>query len=105
MARLYLLLAVVGAVVPYLSFIPWLRENGLNFLLLWQEITSSRLSGFAWLDVVLTVITIIVFSAHESRRRNMPFPLLPVLACFLVGASCGLPLYLYQREKHLAGQA
>lgn len=101
MRGVYLLLAVLGAVVPYLSFVPWLLENGFNLPLLWHEITASRLSGFAWLDVLLSVLTILVFAGAESRRTHMPFPLLSVLACFLIGASYGLPLFMYQRERFL----
>lgn len=104
MPRVYLLLAILGAAVPYLAFVPWLAEHGLNFARLWQEIAKSRLSTFAWLDVVLSVVTILVWSGAESRRLRMPPPWLPVLACGLVGASCDLPLFLYQREQWLARQ-
>lgn len=99
--NLYLLLAVLGAVIPLASFAPWVREHGLDIPLLLREIAASRTSLFAWLDVVITVVVIVVFSAIESRRSHMPFPLLPIVACLLVGASCGLPLFLWFRERHL----
>lgn len=101
----YLLLAVLGALLPYAPFIPWLSAHGVNLPLVWQEITGSRLSSFAWLDVLVSVVTILFFMVWESRRLGMPFPLWPVLGSLTVGASFALPLFLYQRETYLKGSA
>jgi hypothetical protein len=37
MRRFYLLLAVIGLIVPYSQFIPWVLEHGLNVPLLFTE--------------------------------------------------------------------
>ena len=102
-AGIYLVLSILGAVLPYSQFIPWLAEHGLNLPLVWQEITGSRLSSFAWLDVVVSVLTILFFVVWESRRLGMPFPIWPVLGSLTIGASFGLPFFLYQREKYRKG--
>ena len=100
-ANVYLLLAVLGAALPYSQFIPWLSEHGLNVPRLIFEILHSRISTFAWLDVAVSVVTILFFVAWESRRLGMPFPIWPVLGSLVIGASSGLPFFLYQRERYL----
>lgn len=105
MKNFYLLLAALGLIWPYSQFVPWLLENGLNMPLLWHEIVSSRISAFAWADVVVSVIAIILFAVWESRRLAMPFPILPIVGCLIVGASFGLPLFLYMRQKQLTETA
>lgn len=98
MKNIYLLIAVLGFVLPYAQFVSWLAEHGLNLLLLWREVVGSRLSAFAWLDVVVSVLTIIAFAVWDSRQRGHGVPWWPILGCLTVGASFGLPLYLYLRE-------
>ena len=92
--RVYLGLAVIGLVLPYSQFIPFLIENGVNTSLIINEITAYRLSAFAWLDVVITAVVVIVAVFEEK----IDFWWIPVAASLLVGPSCGLPLYLFLRE-------
>lgn len=98
---LYLALAFLGMLLPYVQFIPWVMENGLNFPRLIFEILHSNISAFAWMDVLISVIVIMTFAIWESRRLKMSFPIWPIVGCLLVGASFGLPLFLWQREGHL----
>ena len=58
--RVYLGLAVIGLILPYSQFISFLLENGVNMGLIIEEITAYRLSAFAWLDVVVTAVVVIV---------------------------------------------
>ena len=95
---IFLILSIVGAVWPLAQFTPWLLEHGLDLPLLWQGITATPLSRFAWADVVITVLTIWALMAVERSRQPVPLLWLPVLASMLVGASLSLPLYLYLRE-------
>jgi hypothetical protein len=92
--RVYLGLAVIGLVLPYSQFIPFLMENGINTGLIIHEITAYRLSAFAWLDVVVTAVVVIVAVFQDKIEKWW----IPVVASLLIGPSCGLPLYLYLRE-------
>ena len=92
--RVYLGLAAIGLILPYSQFIPFLLENGVNIGLIVHEITAYRLSAFAWLDVVITAVVVIVAVYEEKIERWW----IPVAASLLVGPSCGLPLYLFLRE-------
>ena len=99
MKQVYLWLAIAGTAVPLLVFAPWLADNGLNFPLLWREITASRPSAFAWADVVIAVLAVFAFAWHERRRVAIRPLWLPVAATLMLGVSAGLPLLLYLREK------
>ena len=94
--NIFLGLAVIGLVLPYSQFLPFLIENGLIFPMIISEITGNRLSLFAWLDVVVTalVVIILVFD-QKDRMRNW---WIPIIATLLIGPSCGLPLFLYFRD-------
>ena len=105
MAPLYLALAIIGTVAPYAKFIPWLIEHGLDLRLFVSELFSTRIGGFFGLDVLLSAVTLIAFIRHEGSRRKLRLLWLPIGATCLIGVSCGLPLFLYLRERQWAPQA
>jgi len=103
MRQLYISLALIGAVLPYSQFLPWLAEHGLNVRLLFTELFSSRMGAFFGLDVLISAVVLIVFIRREGARRKMRVLWLPIAATCLVGVSCGLPLFLYLRERQGTG--
>ena len=96
---LYLTLTILGFILPYTQFIPWLMEHGLNLSLLFTEILSSRLSAFAWLDVIVSALALLVFIGKDGRKEGVPLLWLPILGSFLIGVSFGLPIFLFLRER------
>ena len=101
MRTVYGVLGAFGLVLPYSQLVPWLTENGLAVRLLVQEVAASRSGAFAWLDVLISAVALIVFILVEGRRLNMRYLWLPVVATFTVGVALGLPLFLWQREGYL----
>src|ERR1700730_3274323 len=99
MGVVYLFLSLLGAVLPYAKFVPWVREHGLNLPLLLAELFSTRIGGFFGLDVILSAVTLLIFIRSEGGHRKMRVLWLPIAATCLVGVSCGLPLFLYLRER------
>jgi hypothetical protein len=104
MRWIYLSLALVGAVLPYSQFLPWLAEHGPNLPLLLTELFSTRAGAFFGLDVLVSAVVLIAFIRREGARRKMSMLWLPVAATCLVGVSCGLPLFLYLRERQPASE-
>jgi Terpene cyclase DEP1 len=102
MRWLYLSLAVLGAVLPYSQFLPWLAEHGLNVPLLLRELFSTRVGEFFGFDVLVSAVALIAFIRHEGARIKVGTSWLPIAATCLVGVSCGLPLFLFLRERKLA---
>lgn len=101
MQRIYILLSAVGAILPLTQFVPWLSAHGLNVPLLWQQAMSTHIAAFAWSDVLISGIAVVVFILAEGRRIAMRRLWLP-LSCIAIGPSLALPLFLLLRERHLA---
>jgi hypothetical protein len=97
--RIYILLSVLGVVLPLSQFLPWLAVHGLDVPLLVSEITSSRIAAFGWLDVVVSACTLLFFIVVDGRESRTPHLWAPILGTLTVGVSLGLPLYLALRES------
>jgi Terpene cyclase DEP1 len=98
---IYLALSLVGALLPYWQFVPWVVEHGMNLSLFVQNLFVNRISAFFGLDVLVSAVVLVVFMRIESTRLNIHRRWLPVLAVLLVGVSLALPLFLYLREARL----
>lgn len=101
MKYLYLFLCVLGTVLPWSQFGPWLGSNGLNLSLLIEEAFAGRIAAFAWLDVLVSGVVVLVFIVVEGRRVGVRHLWLPFVTMFLVGVSLSLPLFLLQRQARL----
>lgn len=98
---LYLLLCVLGSVLPYWQFIPWVAANGLHLSMFFPELFANRISAFFGMDVFVSAAVLLTFMRVESRRLGIPKPWLPVLALLAVGVSLAMPMFLYMRELQL----
>ena len=99
--HVYLLLAALGAILPYWKLVPWVMDHGLNLSLLCQELFATRIGAFFGLDVVVSAVVLFVLVFVEGRRDRVPHLWLPIVATLLVGVSLGLPLFLYLRQRQL----
>lgn len=99
--HVYLLLCVIGTVLPSWKLLPWVMDHGLNLPLLCQELFATRIGAFFGLDVIVSAIVLFVFIFSEARRIAVPMLWLPVIATLLVGVSLGLPLFLFLRQRQL----
>ena len=102
MVRFYALMCVVGTVLPYGALVAWgVEQGGLDPAAMVAEIARSRLSTFAWLDVLISAIVLIGFIRHEGLKVPVAGLWIPVAGTCLVGVSLGLPLFLLMRERAL----
>lgn len=95
---LYLLFCVLGLVLPYWQFVPWVAANGLHLPLFFQQLFANRIGGFFGMDVIVSSLVLLVFMRIESAKLAIRGRWLPVLAVVTVGVSLALPLFLYLRE-------
>ena len=96
--HVYLFLCILGTVLPYSQFLLWVSDNGLDVSLLFEQITSSRIAAFGWLDVVVSAVVLFVFMFTDGVERRVERLWLPVVGTLVVGVSLGLPLFLYLVE-------
>lgn len=99
--HLYLILCIVGIVVPYAAFAPFVRMHGVNVGLIYEQLFATPISSFFGLDVIVATVVLWTLVLVEGRRIGMKWMWAPVLASLTVGVSLGLPLFLYLRERRL----
>jgi hypothetical protein len=101
----YLALCIAGLVIPNAIFAPWFIEHGFSPALFVRDLFANGVSGFFALDVVISAIVVCGFAAVEGRRLGVRRWWFAIPAVALVGVSLGLPLFLYQRQRHLDATA
>jgi hypothetical protein len=99
--RQYLILAIVGFVLPYYFFISFLIENGLDLRLFLVQLFANDIATFFVVDLIITAFVFLVFSYQETRRYQMGNWWAYLLATIIVGPSFSLPLFLYYREARI----
>ena len=101
MKILYLLLAVLGAVLPLSQLIPFLTTHGLDLKLFFTFLFSNGVSGFFGMDVIVSSFVLWLFVFAEGRRLGMRRLWVYVACNLAVGVSLALPLFLLFRERAL----
>jgi len=101
MKPLYLLAAILGAVLPLSQLIPFLKTHGLDLTLFFTLLFSNSVSGFFGMDVIVTSLVLWIFVFSEGRRLGMRRLWLYVICNLVVGVSLALPLFLLFRERAL----
>lgn len=102
---IYLLLCVLGFVLPYSQFFPFILEHGLDIKLFFEQFFANKISGFFGMDVIVSSLVLWTFVFWEGTRLKMPNLWVYVVCNLLVGVSLGLPLFLLMRERKLEQQA
>ena len=97
----YIALCVLGIVLPYSQFIPFLQQHGLDLRLFFQLLFANRIAAFFGLDVIVSSVVLWVVVLVDLRRTRLRHAWAPLLGNLLVGVSLGLPLWLYLREVDL----
>ena len=97
----YLICCLLGLLLPYSQFVPWLLEHGLNVALLVHELFANRISAFFALDVIVSAIVLIWFIQSEGKRLRARLLWLPTVGTLVVGVSFGFPLFLFLRQVSL----
>jgi hypothetical protein len=93
--RLYAVLCVLGAVLPLFFLGRFVADEGIDPGAFVDQLTASDIALFAWADVVVTGLVVLVFTYITKPPRWG----LAALGTVLVGPSFGLPLLLLLRER------
>lgn len=98
---IYLILSVVGLVVPYYFLFRFLGANGFDLPLLIGQLFANDISIFFSVDLVISIFVFWIWMMAEADRLQMKNWWLYFLASLTVGLSFALPLFLYSRERKL----
>ncbi|MBW4638447.1 MAG: DUF2834 domain-containing protein [Gloeocapsa sp. UFS-A4-WI-NPMV-4B04] len=97
----YLILCILGTILPYSQFVPFLIENGLDLKLFFEQLFINRISSFFGMDLIVSSLVLWVFVFWEGSRLGMKNMWVYITSNLLVGVSLGLPLFLLMRQHKL----
>ncbi len=95
----YLILALVGTIVPLAHFMGWFALTGgslTGLFAAWFE--NAAVAGLAW-DLMIASTVLSIFMIYESVVKRDYLPLICLPAIGAAGLSCALPLYLFLRSR------
>ena len=99
MKRLYLILAIVGAVLPYVFFVQYFSSEDAGLGGFTAALFANSASAGFTADLLVTSLVFWVFMFHQRTREKGPRPFLFIVLNLLVGLSCAFPAYLYARQR------
>ncbi|SFA87689.1 MULTISPECIES: DUF2834 domain-containing protein [unclassified Bacillus (in: firmicutes)] len=100
MKRVYILLTVIGAILPYYFFINFIMVNGLNLKLLGDYLFANTISSFFATDFFISCIVFWLFMYNEVKKYKIKEWWICLILNLTIGLSCALPLFLYFRHAY-----
>lgn len=103
LAWCYLALAIIGAVLPWLANLEFIRQSGHSFdlSLFVAQANANPASRSLSRDLAVAATAVTVWIVVEGRRLRMRGVWLVLLCCVTVAFACGAPLFLFLRERRL----
>jgi len=98
MKKLYLVLAIAGAVVPYVFFVQHFADTGFGPADFAGALFVNPAAGGFTADLLISSLVFWIAMFHRRSRGRGPKPLVYVLLNLTIGLSCALPAYLYASE-------
>lgn len=96
MRMTYLLLAVIGAVVPMAFFAAFFADRSISLPGFLQALFVNGAAGGFTADLLITSV---VFWVWMFTQKDGPAPWLFIVLNLCIGLSCALPAYLYARAS------
>lgn len=97
---IYLLLAIVGALLPFMFFTQHFESNGIAMPEFVAAAFANPVAGGFTSDLLISSVVFWVLMFSRRRAGQGPGPFLFIAVNILIGLSCALPAYLYVCEKH-----
>lgn len=99
MQIVFLLLAVIGTVVPMYYFISWFEEFGYDLAAMVEAWNVNDASTGLVYDLTIAFAALVIWIIRETVQNKRWLNLIAIPASLCIGVSCGLPLYLYLRNR------
>ncbi len=95
MKNSFLILAILGAVIPYAFFVPFFAEHGIGISTFVLALFANGAAGGFTADLLITSTAFWIYLFVEKVEK----PWLYIAVNLSIGLSCALPLYLYIRAR------
>ena len=99
MKKLYLLLVLIGAIVPYIFFFKFIEAEGFNISAFISALFINGAAGGFSAALLLASFVFWLFMFQQAKESDGPKPYLFVVLNITIGLCCALPAYLYVRES------
>jgi uncharacterized protein YhhL (DUF1145 family) len=96
--NLYLILAIIGTACTVVLYAPVLAAHSWNPMAFMHSLLNTPISTGMTINVIMASLSLIVLNHTEGRKLGIK-TWIPTMAISLFGIACGLPVYLYLREK------
>ena len=96
--QFYMVLAIIGTVVPWLFFGRFFALNGIDIPLFLRSLfANGPAAGFS-ADVLISIVVFWVWATIDARSKQIRYWWIIFPAGFTVGLSLAMPLYFYLRH-------
>lgn len=95
MKKIYLVAAIIGAIIPCFFFFQYIQLNGVNLPDFISALFVNGAAGGFSADLLLSSFVFWVFMFQQLKMSNAPKPWLFIALNLVIGLSCALPAYLY----------
>ncbi len=94
-SHVYLLLAILGALVPFIFFFTFFVEHGVDLNLFVSSLFVNGAAGGFSADLLITSVAFWVYCWEMHRRGKGPSMWPFAFLNLVIGLSFALPLYLF----------
>lgn len=95
---LWILLSILGFVVPYSQVVPWVGDHGVDVPRFFTEAMVNRPAATHVVDLFLSAAIFFVFAFRDPRRPRAGVMAALLAGTLAVGLCFGMPLYFYFRR-------
>ena len=95
----YLIMAILGTLIPWAFFANFFATEGLNLPLFITSLFSNGAAGGFSADVLISIVVFWVWAYTDAQTNKVARWWLIFPAGFTVGLSLALPLYLYLKTE------
>ena len=102
MKKIFLILCVLGVILPYYHLYFFLTDNYWSMNGFWSEIYSNHAISMITMDITVAASSYLIFLIYQIVNNKITkYSFIKYfLSLFLVGFSLSLPLYLYDNYKN-----
>ena len=102
MKKLFLVLCILGVILPYYQLYYFLVENNWSMSGFWADIYSNHAISMITMDITVAATSYLVFIIYKFYNKKIDGRsfIKYILSLFLVGFSLSMPLYLYDNYKN-----
>jgi hypothetical protein len=99
MKLFYLILAVIGAILPYIFFIQFFVNSGLDLPGFISSLFVNPVAAGFTVDLLITSFVFWIWMIFNRRNNDGPNPVIFIVLNLLIGLSCAFPAYLYASSE------